>query len=500
MLLLAIMINCTTLMAQKYWHDMEATVIKNYENLQKGQKIEIAGVAHNFSEKYLEDRYFLFYKDEPQVTFIDSSIRGKLQYKIKTIDDFWNVKIIERIIPELMKRGLQYDLRADMEMDALEFINRAEMSNYVFYDPYLEDYIYRLIAKIAPSTMLDGRPCNVNLVMLKDPTINASMYSNGTLVINTGLISCLHSEEELAAVIAHEVAHFVLDHSVNNVNSEIDRKKRAEFWSGVATAIAGIAEVTTVALNPDGMKSNPYYVPGDITCEMAKVCSEISNRVIDRLGMKYNHKQEAEADMMAMEVLEFLGYDKNALCTTLTRMANAIALQRSNSIYFDTKKHQSLDSRIASLGVPNLVNDHNYEKTVSFAVTASARMKYGERRFKDCLSLVRQNIANNVATMQDYVLCVNCMLSLYDSSETNSEALELINMAKTINPNDFNLLRTEILVYLRQKNNEQAKSLMQNYASLLNQSIEKTQSDVAKTYLYGELEWVNNMKLKIDAL
>ena len=73
-------------------------------------------------------------------------------------------------------------------------------------------------------------------------------------------------------------------------------------------------------------------------------------------------------------------------------------------------------------------------------------------------------------------------------------------MAKTINPNDFNLLRTEILVYLRQKNNEQAKSLMQNYASLLNQSIEKTQSDVAKTYLYGELEWVNNMKLKIDAL
>ena len=68
------------------------------------------------------------------------------------------------------------------------------------------------------------------------------------------------------------------------------------------------------------------------------------------------------------------------------------------------------------------------------------------------------------------------------------------------NPNDFNLLRTEILVYLRQKNNEQAKSLMQNYASLLNQSIEKTQSDVAKTYLYGELEWVNNMKLKIDAL
>ena len=106
MLLLAIMINCTTLMAQKYWHDMEATVIKNYENLQKGQKIEIAGVAHNFSEKYLEDRYFLFYledryflfyKDEPQVTFIDSSIKGKLQYKIKTIDDFWNVKIIESI-------------------------------------------------------------------------------------------------------------------------------------------------------------------------------------------------------------------------------------------------------------------------------------------------------------------------------------------------------------------------------------------------------------------
>ena len=47
---------------------------------------------------------------------------------------------------------------------------------------------------------------------------NVYMYSNGTMVIHTGLLSALHTEDELVAILSHEIAHFVLDHSVQNVN------------------------------------------------------------------------------------------------------------------------------------------------------------------------------------------------------------------------------------------------------------------------------------------
>ena len=67
------------------------------------------------------------------------------------------------------------------------------------------------------------------------------MLPNGTMLISTGLLCTLDSEDELAAIIANEMSHFVLDHQVNNIYRAERRAKRAAFWGTVLAVTAEVA-------------------------------------------------------------------------------------------------------------------------------------------------------------------------------------------------------------------------------------------------------------------
>ena len=97
----------------------------------------------------------------------------------------------------------------------------------------------------------------------------------------------------------------MLDHSVQNVIQAQKRQQRAEFWAALATGLTAVAEGVVAA-------TSDYYIPGAATLGVAVLSTNIASAVIDRLGMNYNHQQETDADMMAIEVLRILGYNENA--------------------------------------------------------------------------------------------------------------------------------------------------------------------------------------------
>lgn len=151
---------------------------------------------------------------------VNKDIVKHIKFDTPDIRSFWNAKVITTVLPLLTQKGSQYELRNEMEEEAFDFINKMQDNGLELSDPYLESYIYGLIAKIAPESLVDGRPCNVNLLIVQQPNPISLIYPNGTIVLSTGLISCLHSEDELVAVLANEISHFVLDHSVFNVNKK----------------------------------------------------------------------------------------------------------------------------------------------------------------------------------------------------------------------------------------------------------------------------------------
>lgn len=496
--------------AQSYKVDLNATLTDKFKNYEKGSRVKISMIgsqeASNNSnyESYGDD----YYKQEKVYYIVinkdtipyNDKISERFYFEYNNMQDLWNAQIIASVLGELQNKGIQESLRREMEEEALSYINKQKEYGMVFNDPYLENYIYGLVAKIAPHTLIDGRPGNVNVLILENPSMNAGMYSNGTLVINTGLLSALHTEDELVAVLAHEIAHFVLDHSIQNVNAAISRKKRAEFWAGLATGLTAVAEGVAA------VKSN-YYMPGAATLGMAILSTSLAHQVVDRLGMKYNADQEDFADMVAVQALDILGYDKNALSTALNRMKDIMVQERSNAMYFQTYSHPALIKRIYKAGRPQNIASQRFEQEISFAITSTARMKFEDRRFRQVLPLVEQNIANDVATAEDYILKANCLLALNNDAQSNAEVLEMVNIAKSLDETNINIYKAEILANLRLEKYTIAHDLLTQYVQRLN-DLEHTMKDIESdrmwdsthNFITTERDWAKRMAIKVKAM
>lgn len=497
----------TLTQAQTYEFNLTATAVKKYQGYSKGSTIKIKGLEHNVStdpfyssQVVLKDSYDMLLEDGSKIP-LTTRIDKALKFDLKSIDDLWNAAILQDVIPMLITKGTQVDIRSDAELNALEYVLAIKNNGLEFDDPYLLNYLYALVSKISPSSLIDGRPGGINLIVEDNPDVNAGTYPNGTIVVNTGLLSVLHTEDELVAVLAHEVAHFVLDHHMQNINAEIQRQRRAEIGAAIATIFAAAAEGAAAYY------SNGYYIPGAVTAATAIGATAIAKQAVIDLGMEYSQKQEFEADEYALQVLDFLGYDHHALASALTRLEEVQLIERSKAMYFSSTTHPALVERIEKAGGANLKRDVNFERKISFAITNSAITKYYYRRFREAAKAVSQNIENNVATADDYLIKANCLLALSDTEASNIEVLELIKKAKKLQPNNINIYKAEILANLRLNRAQQAIEELQEYKSYLNETSKELPSILNQSmwksrydFILNEHIWVDKMLIKLSGM
>lgn len=494
-----------TMCAQRYEVDLYYKVLKNYEGWKKNTDVHITAVEHTeetdeMNSNILYDVYYVYEKDSNEPRLLKRKFEGAMDCQYNSIKDLWDDLIISNVLVMLQKKGTQVPLREEMEENALDFIAKLQYYNGEFNDPYLENYLYSLVAKIAPATLIDSRPGNVNIIILEDGIQNAFTFTNGTIAITTGLLASLHTEDELVAILSHEIAHFVLDHSIDNVNAQIKRQKKAEFWAGLATAMTAASEIAVAS-------HNEYYVPGAATLAMAQMSSEISNQIIDYLGIRYNQEQEFEADEVAKKALKLLNYDPNALATALHRIQNSYEEERNHAAYFNSASHPSIVSRIEKLGTPSEEVDNEFEKLISFAVTSVAINKYNMRRFRQVLPLVEQNIKNGVATADDYILKANCLLALKNDPASNSEAMQSIVKAKSLSPENINLYKSEIIASLRLNQKAVAQQQLQDYIIRLDEMSASLKDIFSEniwssnnSFISNERSWASKMLIKLKGM
>jgi predicted Zn-dependent protease len=56
---------------------------------------------------------------------------------------------------------------------------------------------------------LDDNPYDIEIIVVDSPVINAATFPGGLIIVYSGLLKIMDSPEELAAVLAHEIAHVV---------------------------------------------------------------------------------------------------------------------------------------------------------------------------------------------------------------------------------------------------------------------------------------------------
>ena len=87
-----------------------------------------------------------------------------------------------------------------------------ESSGLIYNDPQLEDYLNQVVAKLTPFAL--PQDLNIRVKVIEDPYLNAFAYPNGVIYIHSGLLARMDSEDQLAAVLAHEMTHCIRRHAL----------------------------------------------------------------------------------------------------------------------------------------------------------------------------------------------------------------------------------------------------------------------------------------------
>jgi predicted Zn-dependent protease len=138
-----------------------------------------------------------------------------------------------------------------------------------------------------------------------DPSPLASVYPHGLIVVNSGLLALVESEAQLAAVLAHEIAHFR--------GRDFVRNERAELYlqnAGLALGFVGGVAIATLA-DPTGTASS---AGGQLASQAGRLGFALGQRV----AHAYSRKLERDADRTAIEILEAASFPGSAMYDVLS--------------------------------------------------------------------------------------------------------------------------------------------------------------------------------------
>lgn len=421
------------------------------------------------------------------------------RYKFIEIDNVnktWEKNLLNYgVYNDLILNGYQYNIRNELKLDAEEYYKNLNVNYRFFYDEYFEDYLSILANKIHQGILNDSRPGNLFVKIVKDHSPNAGCLPNGLILITTSLLSTIQSEDELVGILAHEIAHFVLDHHVRNYNKEVERNKRAEFWSTFITAVAAGTESFLATKNDE-------YMPGSLTISTAYLASAFSDAVLNRLGIKFNQAQEREADKVAKEVLEVLKYNSLGLSAALVRIRDYYIATGNSIALSGNGTHPDITNRIAHLGGTlniKMFMQPDYLKKVSLITSFNAWCElWSLSHHLTANELSSRNIELGVATEPDYIVKAVVQRRLSNTKESNEEVIRLLEVAKALNVTPLiQIYKEEGITYLRLDAKEEAKKSFQTYLVKLNEQLNQNNNALI---LEDEILWTKNMIFKIDKL
>jgi len=189
-------------------------------------------------------------------------------------------------------------------------------------DPLLFDYLEDLIYNLITHSKLQDR--RVEIVIVDNPNINAFAVPGGVIGIHNGLLLYAQTEDELATVLSHEIAHLSQRHFSRGV--EFQKTQQPLTLAGM---LAGLILMATVG--------------GD--AGMAAISA--TQAAAQDSAMRYSRGNEQEADRVGMQTMVAAGLDPHAAPAMFERMLAASRYSSSERIPEFLRSHPLSENRIA---------------------------------------------------------------------------------------------------------------------------------------------------------
>lgn len=118
---------------------------------------------------------------------------------------------------------------------------RLRRSPFVVRDDRLRSYLHDMVCR------LGGEHCaDVRVHVVRTPLFNATMAPNGMMQIWSGLLLRVENEAQLAAVVSHELAHYLERHALEQLQDAKSRSAFAQFI-GIFGAVGALAQLGLLA-------------------------------------------------------------------------------------------------------------------------------------------------------------------------------------------------------------------------------------------------------------
>ncbi|WOE76444.1 M48 family metalloprotease [Alterisphingorhabdus coralli] len=114
-------------------------------------------------------------------------------------------------------------------------------SKFIIKDPALNEYVRNVLCR----TVGEAECADIRLYIMRTPHFNASMAPNGMMQIWSGLLLRVQNEAQLAAILAHEYAHYTRRHSLQSFRNIRRNTGRGLFFSMIIP-FAGLLTVDSI--------------------------------------------------------------------------------------------------------------------------------------------------------------------------------------------------------------------------------------------------------------
>ncbi|MDX9745645.1 MAG: M48 family metalloprotease [Syntrophales bacterium] len=197
-----------------------------------------------------------------------------------------------------------------------QFYDRMLNNGFLIQEKRMSDYITKVgmtVLRSVKNPLFEYR-----FSIVKDSSVNAFATPGGYVYVNRGLIALVASEAELAAVLAHEIAHVNARHIADMVNK------------------ASKVNIATLL----GVIAGAFMGGGDLSAAVMG----FSLATAQTMTLKYSRDNEEEADRYGMLYLVRAGYKAEASLNVLKMMRRYEFYSSSVPSYFMT--HPGTDDRL----------------------------------------------------------------------------------------------------------------------------------------------------------
>lgn len=236
----------------------------------------------------------------------------------------------------------------------------------LIHDPLLINYFENLTYKLSTNSKIKNS--EFELVIIDSPVINAFAVPGGIIGINAGLFLNARSEDELAGVIAHELAHLSQRHFARTVE---EAKK-----SQLTNSLALLASIILIASS-------------DTDAGLAALATTQAASIQSQLG--FSRRNEQEADRFGMETLFDSGMNPEAISFFFERIQKSSEFlgQRPPEYLLTHPVTESriADSRSRARNYPN----KNYFDNLEFHLMKSRVQAHYSKDLESFIKLIKQS-------------------------------------------------------------------------------------------------------------